>query len=187
MARRRSRSKAVRGRPNLLWIASAGEFALIQHNTVWDAILVPADWSGTVTEQQCTLERIVLMAFTKTITNDGVAHSENTVLFLGNANEQGGSSISDISDPAEFPDFCESYDRILQWGRLEWDASSTIAGFWPVQYSQLPQPVMNVQCRRRLMGDDVVRFGCGGYYAEAIDETHYVGWFARCLVRIGLK
>lgn len=185
--RRTSRTSRVRGKPNLIWVAAAGDLALVSGNTVWDAILLPGDWSGTVTEQSCTLERIVVTCMTNTITAEGTDHCQNGLIFLGNANEQGGTSTADISNFNDWPTFAADYDRWLHLFRLEWAGAVRTATFHPVQYSQLPDPVMNIKCRRRLNGDDVVRLGVGGFFPVATTEVHTVSWFARSLVRIGLK
>lgn len=188
MARRRSRRSLVKGKPNLMWIASAGDFALVENATVWDAVLIPGDWSGTVTEQQCTLLRMVISCYTLCANEAGNPHAQNAVVFMGDANEQGGTSTLDISSWNEWPDFFLNYDRILRIFRLEWDGALKNGNVTlPVQFSQLPEPVMNLKTPRVLKGDDTVRVGCGGAFHQVTTETYVVTWFVRALVRIGLR
>lgn len=187
MARRRSRRSTVRGKPNYLWINTAGDLALIAGNTVWDALLVPGDWSGTVTEQTATLLRMVVECYTITINDSGPPHAQNACITLGSASEGGGTDPLDISQTGDWPDFFISYDRVLRIMRLEWDGAqrNTNVGL-PVQFSQLPEPVLNLKTPRLLRGDDSVRLNVGGNFTP-VAETAMVAWFSRSLVRIGLR
>lgn len=189
MARRKSRRSAVRGKPNYMWINTAGELALVSGNTVWDPILIPGDWSGTVTETQCTLLRLVVSCYTKTLLSEAVVipHSQNACITLGSASEgPGGTDPLDISAPADWPDFFISYDRVLRIFRLEWAGGPDSANHLPVQFSQLPEPVMNMKTPRHLRGDDSVRLNVGGFVVLDL-STPYVVWFCRALVRLGLR
>lgn len=188
MARRKSRRSTVRGKPNYLWINVAGDLALINGNTVWDAILIPADWSGTVTETQCTLLRLVVSVYTKTNNEASLPHAQNACILLGSASEGAGSDVNDISNLTEWPDFFQAYDRVLRIFRLEWDgalASSNVG--MPVQFSQLPEPVMNLKTPRLLRGDDSVRLCCGANRNQVDVEVPTIVWFVRALVRTGLR
>jgi len=189
MARRRSRRSTVRGKPNYLWINTAGELAIVSGNTVWDALLIPADWSGTVTETQCTLLRMVVSVYTVTAGAEAVVvpHAQNAAIVLGSASEGGGSDVNDISMFNEWPDFFQAYDRVLRIFRLEWTGEGPVAATsLPVQFSQLPEPVMNLKTPRRLLGDDAIRLCVGGRVAVDL-STPSVTWFARTLVRTGLR
>lgn len=188
MARRKSRRSTVRGKPNYLWINTAGELALIAGNTVWDALLVPGDWSGTVTETQCTLLRMVVSVYTGTVGQEAtpVPHSQNAAILLGSASEGAGTDVLDISQPADWPDFFMSYDRVLRIFRLEFAATQDGGTTLPVQFSQLPEPVMNLKAPRLLRGDDSVRLCVGGNVFMDIAQPH-IWWFCRSLVRTGLR
>jgi len=185
MARRRSRSGAVRGKPNYLWVATAGELALVMGNTVYDAVLIPADWSGTVTEAKATLLRMVLSVYTLTLNDDEAPCAQNAVVYMGDASAGAGSSTNDISNYADWPDFMIENDRILRMFRLEW-AGAASTGVLPVQFSQLPEPVMNLKTPRRLDGQDSIRLGIGGV-AAPVAGTYTATWFCRSLVRTGLR
>lgn len=188
MARRRSRRSTVRGKPNLMWVCTAGELALSTGVTVWDPLLIPGDWSGTVTESQCTLLRMVVSCYTWTLTSPSVPHAENACIVLGDASAGGSSSVNDISHMNEWPDFFAESDRVLRIFRLEWDGAVRGAGIQlPVQFSQLPEPVMNLKTPRLLRGDDSVRLCVGGGLVPALTEQPLVTWFCRSLVRIGLR
>jgi len=189
MARRRSsRRTTVRGKPNYLWICTAGELALITDETVWDPLLTPGDWSGTVTEQSCTLLRMVLSCYTMTDLLEGAPHAENAAIVLGHSGENASSHTSDISYIQEWPDFFATYDEVLRIFRLEWDGQlkSQYARL-PVQFSQLPEPVMNLKTPRKLKGDTSVRLCVGGGYTPSVNQLATVSWFCRSLVRIGLR
>jgi len=188
MARRRSRRSTVKGKPNLIWVCTAGDLALVVGDTVYDALLVPGDWSGTVTEQSATLLRMVLTCYTYssgTASEPPRHHAQNFAITMGNASEGDGSSSNNISDPGEWPDFFAESDRVLRLGRLEWDGTVT-ANVLPVQFSQLPEPILNLKTPRALRGDDSIRLNVGGRIA-VVDETPVVTWFCRSLVRIGLR
>lgn len=192
MARRKSRSRSVRGKPNYLWIATAGELALIEGQTVYDSLLIPADWSGTVTEAKATLLRMVLSVYTLTANEDSSAMANNAVVYMGDATAGGGSDTNDITNYQEWPDFMISNDRILRIFRLEWAGTISPGAFsgvtLPVQYSQLPDPVMNLKTPRRLDGQDSVRLGVGGGFSSLTNlGTYSITWFCRSLVRTGLR
>jgi len=187
---RRSRRSTVRGKPNYLWINTAGELALVTGNTVWDALLIPADWSGTVTEATVTLLRLVCTVYTYTTSAGGTpyAHAQNACIVLGSASEGAGSDTNDISTYADWPGFFQAYDRVLRLFRLEWDGNGRSMGTnLPVQFSQLPEPVMNLKTPRKLLGDDSVRLCCGGTWTQQDSETPVLQWFSRALVRTGLR
>jgi len=187
MARRRSRRSTVRGKPNYMWINTAGDLALISGNTVWDGLLVPGDWSGTVTETQCTLLRMVVSVYTQTINGGGPPHAENAAIVMGSASEGGGTDPLDISMPVDWPDFFLSYDRVLRIFRLEWDGVvANVNVPLPVQFSQLPEPVMNLKTPRLLRGDDSIRLCVGGGLQMDLEQP-VVKWFCRSLVRTGLR
>jgi hypothetical protein len=188
MARRRSRRSTVRGKPNYMWINTAGDLATIEGNTVWDGILVPQDWSGTVTETQCTLLRLVLSVYTYTTTESGYPHAQNMAIVLGSASEGAGTDTLDVSLTADWPDFFISYDRVLRIGRLEWDGViKQLQTGLLVQFSQLPEPIMNLKTPRHLRGDDSVRLCVGGNFSQVASEVYAIMWFARSLVRLGLR
>lgn len=190
MARRRkSRRMAVRGRPNLIWVGTSGQLALVSGNSVWDPLLIPGDWSGTVTEQSATLLRMVVSVYTATISDDqGGPHAQNAAIVMGNANEQGGTNTLDISNWNDWPDFFLAYDRVLHIFRLEWDGQNQRdVNSLPVQFSQLPEPVMNLKTPRAMKPDDTIRLVMGGYYTPFGAEVPLVTWFCRSLVRIGLR
>jgi len=187
MARRRSKRVTVRGKPNYLWISSAGELAQIPDLTVWDAVLIPADWSGTVTETQCTLLRMVLSLYCVTGTPFGGAHASNCVITIGNASEAASSSTSNIDLYTEWPDFFSEQDRVLRIHRLEWSGLDPGQTVLPVQFTQVPDPVVNLRTPRVLKGDDSIRLCVGGGFVQQETEVHSVHWFARSLVRTGLR
>lgn len=179
----------MRGKPNYLWIASAGELALGVGNTVWDTVLMPADWSGTVTEQGATLLRMVVQVYTDTRNAEGHPHAQNGAIWLSDANLEGGSDTLDISNWNDWPDFFMSHDRVLHTFRLEFNGTTVYApgSELPIQFSQLPEPVMNLKTPRRLNPDDTVVLGMGGFYGVETTEIPCVTWFARSLVRVGLR
>jgi len=187
MSKRRSRSRSVRGRPNYLWIATAGSLAQINGSSAYDHLLIPGDWSGTVTEQGCTLLRMTVCLYTQTAGDAGAPHSENFAIALGSASEApaGGIEVLDCSNINDWPDFCITHDRILHTGRVEWDGN-LYPNWLPVQFSQLPEPVMNLKRPRRLTGEDSVRLYIGGRYTYTSDSPLVI-WFCRFLVRVGLK
>lgn len=185
MARRKSRRKSVAGRPNYVWIASSGTFAPIYQATAYDALLIPGDWSGTVTEQGCTLLRLTLQCYTQTATaGAGAPHAENCAITLDGASDQTVETLN-LSDINDWPDWMITHDRVLHTFRLEWDGTLQ-PNVLPVQFSQLPEPVMNLKRPRRLTGQDSVRLWCGGRY-NYVDDVPIVVWFCRSLVRLGLK
>jgi len=187
MSRRRSRRSAVRGKPNYMWVNTAGELATIFSNTVWDALLQPGDWSGTVTETQCTLLRLVFSCYTSTLTLASEPHAENCAIVKGSANDASPAAES-ISDVNEWPDFFAKYDEVLRIFRLEWDGqlkADNVA--LPVQFSQLPEPVFNLKTPRHLKGDDSVRLCVGGGLQPVGIEVSSVRWFCRSLIRTGLR
>jgi len=185
---RRSRRSTVRGKPNYLWINTAGELSLIAGNTVWDALLIPADWSGTVTETQCTLLRMVVSVYTYTVgtENPTVAHAQNACIVMGSASEGAGSDTNDISSHQDWPTFFQAYDRVLRLFRLEWAGTSDATTSMPVQFSQLPEPVMNLKTPRVLKADDSIRLAVGGRVFLDVSQPAVV-WFCRALVRTGLR
>lgn len=188
MARRTRRSRTTRvvGRPNYLWINTAGSYVVVTGGTTWDAVIQPSDWSGTVTEQSCTLERIVLSAYTLTRDQESPPFAANTALVVGPASNTTGFDSLDISLTSEWPEFFEKFDDVLHIGRLEWNGDVNPVNL-PLQFSQLPEPVANLKRRRRLQGDDAVWFCTGGSNPDIPGATWYVVWFARSLVRVGLK
>jgi len=174
-------------KPNLIWICSAGEIALVQNNSVYDAIIAPGDWSGTVSEQSATLERINLMIATKTITATGIPHMENFAIVLGDASATGGSDVLDVSNWDDWPSFFSAHDEgVLHVGRIEFDGTLWVSQGNPVQFSQLPDPVVQCRTRRRLTPGTSVRLYLGGNFSVDTTEVHTVTWFARSLVRIGV-
>jgi len=185
--KRRSRRSTIKGKPNYMWINTAGELALVSGNTVWDAVLIPGDWSGTVTEQQCTLLRMVVSVYTATSNEEQnpVPHAQNAAITFGDASLVNGSDTSDISVPNDWPDFFANHDRVLRIFRLEWDAQGSTTVL-PVQFSQLPEPVMNLKTPRLLRGDDSIRLCVGGRVNLEL-STPSVNWFCRSLVRLGLR
>lgn len=188
MARRRSKRSTVRGKPNYLWINTAGDLAKVDGNSVWDALLIPADWSGTVTETQCTLLRMVVSVYTKTFGATGLPHASNACIVLGSASEGAGSDTNDIDSYADWPTFFQAYDRVLRIFRLEWAAGPNMGNpQLDVQFSQLPEPVMNLKTPRRLLGDDSVRLVIGGGPTPLTTEVYSITWFCRSLVRTGLR
>lgn len=188
MARRKSRRSYVKGKPNYVWISSAGEIALVSAGTSWDATLIPGDWSGTVTEGQCTLLRMVVSCYTEMQVEPGPAMAQNAAIVLGNASEAASFSVLDMSDTADWPDFFAAYDRVLRIFRLEWAGSTNPQGAGlAVQFSQLPDPVMNLKTPRVLKGDDSIHLAVGGNWTQQQSETPVVHWFCRSLVRVGLR
>lgn len=188
--RRRSRSRTVRGKPNYLWIASAGTFGQLPGATARGAILEPGDWSGTVTETQCTLCRctLILNALTTTASGDGPFRS-NYCVGLHWASDATGESL-DLDNYTEWPDFFAKHDRVLRIGILEYEnvqTQLTGTGATPLQFSQLPDPVINFRNPRKLKGDDSLVVWVGGGPAAVGGEVRYVKWYARSLVRTGLK
>lgn len=172
----------------MVWISSSGDLAVVDSQSSYDVLLQPGDWSGTVTEQSCTLVRLILMCYTMTVEAAGAAHAQNFCITLGDASEGGGYDTLDISAVSEWPDFFERHDRVLHIGRLEWEgAVSGNANVMPVQYSQLPDPVVNLKCPRLLRGDDSIRLWIGGQYVHVGTEVVLVRWFCRSLVRVGLR
>lgn len=187
MARRRSRRTTVRGKPNYLWVNTAGELATINTNTVWSPLLQPGDWSGTVTETQCTLLRLVVSCYTSTLSLASEPHAENCAIVKGSANDA-SPSAQDISNINEWPDFFAAYDEVLRIFRLEWDGALRAANLLlPVQFSQLPEPVLNLKTPRHLKGDDSIRLCVGGGLQPVGIEAPVVTWFCRALVRTGLR
>lgn len=186
MARRRARSRTVKGKPNYIWVASAGELTLVTGNSSYDSLLVPADWSGTVFEGTATLVRLVVQAYTWIRDEVGHAHAQNVVITMGDASEGTGSDTMDVSNYNDWADFCLRHDRVLQVSRLEW-ANGPAGTELPVQFSQLPEPVMNMKAPRTLRPDDSIRLWIGGNYAPNSSETCGITWFCRSLVRIGLR
>lgn len=188
MARRRSKRTGVRGKPNYLWINTAGDMSLVNGQTTWDSLLVPADWSGTVTETQCTLLRLVVTVYTICLNQETtpIPHAQNACIVLGSASEGNGFDPLDISEITEWPDFFAKYDRVLRIFRLEWNGETQNTTAMPVQFSQLPDPVMNLKTPRLLRGDDSVRLCVGGRIFMDVGE-YGLYWFARSLVRIGLR
>lgn len=188
MARqRRSRSRAVRGKPNYIWIASAGQMAIIENATAYDVLLMPADWSGTVTEQSATLERMLLNVTTDTRTEIGVPMTQNAAVYMSDANAAGGMDTLDISHYTDWPDWHMNHDRVLHEFRLEWSGQISMQPQMPVQYTQLPEPVMNFRARRTLRPDDTIALGVGGLFAAQQGEVYYINWFCRSLVKVGLR
>jgi len=57
----------------------------------------------------------------------------------------------------------------------------------PVQFSQLPESVMNLKTPRRLNPDDTIVLGCGCFRTLATAEVPNITWFSRALVRVGLR
>lgn len=185
MPRRRSRARFVRGKPNYMWIASSGSVAQVLGVSERENILQPGDWSGTNTETKCTLLRLVLTFGTYTGGGSGTPHRSNYVIGLGDASTTDVES-ADIDNVGEWPDFMERHDRIFHIGTLEWEGSSWADQSLPVQFSQLPEPVVNLKTPRRLDGSDSVSMWVGGGVALKAAEANFVNWFARSLVRVGL-
>jgi len=188
MSKRRSRRSVVRGKPNYLWINTSGELAKINGSTVWDALLIPADWSGTVTETQCTLLRMVVSVYAMTMVAAGIPHASNCAILMGSASEGSGMDTNDLDAYADWPNFFQAFDRVLRIFRLEWAAGPNL-GNPPldIQFSQLPEPVMNLKTPRRLMGDDSLRLCVGGGPIPDTTEVYATRWFCRSLVRTGLR
>jgi len=188
MRRRRSSRKSVRGKPNYMWISTAGELAAIPGSSASDAVLIPADWSGTVTETQCTLLRMVFQAYTWTLSAESPPHAENCALILHDASAQSINDADSITQYDDWPAFWLKYDRVLRFFRLEWDGKVKDANIvLPVQFSQLPEPVMNLKTPRLLRGDDSVALVVGGGMLQVTTEVAMITWFSRALVRTGLR
>jgi len=185
---RRSRSRAVKGRPNLIWVATSGSLATISGNSVYDALLIPADWSGTVTEQNATLLRMIVSVYTYTEDETGRPHAENAIIAMGDASEGSGSDTSDISNFQDWPTWFQKHEGVLRVFRLEWDGVVRNGNtMLPVQFSQLPEPVLNLKTPRALKADDSIRLWVGGGETPSTTEQPAITWFCRSLVRIGLR
>jgi len=184
MRRTRRRTRTVRGKPNMLWISSAGDFSLEAGSTSGEAMLIPADWSGTVTETKCTLLRLVVIAYTNALGDPGGPHIQNCAITMSNALVN-PSSAYDITLPADWPDFFSQQDRVLHVFNREW-SGDVDAPHLNVQYSQLPDPVMNLRTPRLLQGDDCIVIWAGGRYTSAT-MTPVLEWYCRALVRTGLR
>jgi len=188
MARRRSRSM-VKGKPNYLWINTSGILVLNPGLTVWDAILDAADWSGTVTETQCTLLRLVFSVYAYNGGDGNCAPmAQNCAITLGEAGELSGATSDDMSTVGDWPAFFLQNQRVLRLFRLEWDGEAKDTHVTlNVQFSQLPEPVMNLKSPRRLNGDDQIRVNVGGAYTTQGTSAPAIVWFSRALVRTGLR
>lgn len=189
--KRYSRRKVVAGRPNLIWVSTAGFISLVRDTTTGEKILMPSDWSGTVTETQATLERLVLSMYTNTQSFAGTAHAQNyAIVKHSNVLSSPGHSSADISQYPQWPDYFEQFDSILHIGRLEWDGTIETAGYsLKVQFSQLPDPMVNLRCKRNLTGDEAIGLAVGGAWDMSYSDNSapYVTWFCRSLVKIGLR
>lgn len=187
MARRKARRSGVRGRPNYVWVNTSGEFALVSTATQMEALLIPGDWSGTVTEQHVTLLRMVLMVHTATINETGHAHGENCAIVKGFASDDDSLSGYDISNYDDWASFFAEYDEVLRIFYREWDGVWRDNALLPVQFSTLPEPVLNIKTPRRLTGMDSIRLAVGGGWTQQGTEVPVVDWFCRSLVRIGIR
>jgi len=132
------------------------------------------------------LVRLVVQCYTWIRDEAGHPHAQNAVITLGDASEGTGSDTMDCSNINDWADFFLRHDRVLQVFRLEW-AGGPNGTELPVQFSQLPEPIMNMKTPRTLNPDDSIRLWIGGLYAPNASESVGITWFCRSLVRIGLR
>jgi len=94
---------------------------------------------------------------------------------------------------AQFPTFFTEYDECLHWGQytaMPYDATLAMmsSAIWPGggSLAAMPENMVNLNARRKLKGDDAIKvaWGCPTQVAQ---EYYYVRWYARSLVRLGLK
>lgn len=186
MTRRGRRSYTRRGPSPFMWVNGSGILTLAAANrTSWVDLLTPAEWSGTVTEQKATLVRIVLQLYAGFDDAGGLPMAQNIAIVVGNMlNSTSNFDSDDISNPGQFPDFFAKYDDCLYFGRLEFPTGEIGVPALLVQYSQLPEPVINLKRPRKLEPDDTVRLAIGGQFSQVASEHPVVYWFTRILVRI---
>lgn len=181
MARRVRRRAVGPTSKSGMWINVAGELLANPGSTQMEELLSPGDWSGTVTERNATLLRVVIQMYTMTFNGEGYPQASNYALVHGKYVSLSGM---DIDNFAEWPDFFAEWDDVLRIGRIEYSGEDVTGQVnLPVQYSQLPDPVVNFRTARRLRPDSSVILAIGGVNRILVAETYMVRYYARFFVK----
>jgi len=198
MAKRFSRRRGVRGRPNYSWITTAGTGTIqssgVDAHTLHDNILIPSDWQmGEIVENETTLCHMV---YTHAIygSADTSTHSFCSLYALVKTNDAApGTSPANLGSLTLFPVFFTEYDECLHWGQytaMPYDALFSSgaygAGVWPAggSLAGMPENMVNLNVRRKLKPDEAIKVMWG---APLLNGMYTVRWYARSLVRLGLK
>jgi len=153
-------------------------------------LLVPGDWSGTVTETKATLERITLSFMTRVIDEPSVNYAggwDSHYAIVKTNTHVPVLSAHDLNSTAEFPAFFGQCDEVIRWGHLQWANVTGVGTTFPFQWNRnVEDQVLNIRARRRLEGDTAIRLFIGSYSQQAT-EIPLCHVFTRSLVRIGLR
>lgn len=197
MAKRYSRRRTVKGRPNYCWISTAGVGVLSSGVagtvTVHDNILIPSDWqSGNIVENETLLVHTVYTHAMYGV-NVGSTVPFCSIYAIVKTNDQApASSPPNLGALTIFPAFFTEYDECLHWGQYTCMPYSAAldkgAAVWPAggSLAGMAENMVNLNSRRKLKGDDAIKVVWGGPDAVG-QESYFVRWFARSLVRLGLK
>lgn len=195
MAKRYSRRRTVRGKPNYVWITTNGigslESTFAGSRTIFDTILIPSDWQTVAgTAQSCTLVHTV---YTHAMYGTSITATNSWcgLYAIVKTNDQNPlTSPPNLGKSVNFTSFFDEYDECLHWGQftaMPFDALSFASGLWVGGGSMaaMPENMLNLNARRVLKGDDSIKVIWSSPDVNLDDWR--VTWFARSLVRIGLK
>lgn len=194
MAKRFSRRRSVRGRPNYCWISTAGIGLLDGTNnlTIHDNILIPSDWqSSNIVENETTLCHIVYTHAAYGVAATAVTPFCSLYAICKTNDQPPASSPPNLGMLASFPTFFTEYDECLHWGQYTTMPNSQAVefgtGVWPAggSLAAMPENMVNLNVRRKMKGDEAIKVIWGT--PEYPIGDWYVRWFARSLVRLGLK
>jgi len=196
MARRFSRRRSVRGRPNYCWITTCGSGTLasvgvLGPSTIYDQILIPTDWQTVnATNNECTLVHTV---YTHCMFGTAVGSNFSfcgLYAIVKTGDQAPGTSPPNLGKLTSFVPFFDEYDECLHWGQytaMPYDAAALASGLWVGggSVTALPENMVNLNSRRKLKGDEAINVIWSA--PDVLQDQWVVRWFARSLVRIGLK
>ena len=197
MARRFSRKRFVKGRPNYCWITTCGVGTLASGGagttTLHDNVLIPSDWqSGNIVENETTVVHIVYTHAMYGVNESSIVPFCGLYAIVKTGDTVPGVSPANISDPTLFPVFFTEYDECLHWGQYTCMPYSLALnkgnGVWPAggSLAGMPENMVTLNTRRKLKGDAAIKVMWGSPSAVG-QESYYLRWYARSLVRLGLK
>lgn len=196
MAKRYSRRRTVRGKPDYCWITTCGVAVLEEvagGGTPYDFVLIPDDWRQNDNVENGTT--LVHLVYTHAIfgANAAASFAYCSLYSLCKHNDTTPmTSPPNLGQQTQFANFFTEYDECLHWGQYTampfnspanassatWPAGGSLAG--------MPENMVNLNVRRKMKGDDAIKviWGSGSPVSQS---AFYCRWWARSLVRLGLK
>lgn len=196
MAKRYSRRRTVRGKPNLSWITTCGLVDLRNgaSGAPYDDILIPSDWQVGNTSQpaQVTLLHTVFGFYAFGYNGQGAANYSwcSNYAIVRTSDQVHVGNFPLLGKLSEFIQFFDEYDECLHWGQFmcqQYDVALLHGVYAPGGTSAAqPENMLNLNSRRILKGDDAIKCFWGAPDATDLNTFH-CHWYARSLVRSGLK